>query len=208
RSRCLAGRAETSDAGRQILRGHANFPGICSPSLSLLIPTGRGHLKSAESSLKGGIFMYDYIIVGAGSAGCVLANRLTEDPSVHVLLIEAGGPDTKREIHIPIDFAKLFQTPYDWAYMTEAQEQLHHRPLYWPRGKMLGGSSSMNIMVYIRGNAYDYNQWRDSGNVGWGYTDVLPYFTKANHQQRVHPCIMEPLGHSLSTTSALLISFP
>ena len=128
--------------------------------------------------------MYDYIIVGAGSAGCVLANRLTEDPSVHVLLIEAGGPDTKREIHIPIDFAKLFQTPYDWAYMTEAQEQLHHRPLYWPRGKMLGGSSSMNIMVYIRGNAYDYNQWRDSGNVGWGYTDVLPYFTKAQHQQR------------------------
>lgn len=128
--------------------------------------------------------MYDYVIVGAGSAGCVLANRLSEDPSVRVLLIEAGSTDDKSEIHIPIAFAKLFQTPYDWAYMTEAQPHLKNRQIYWPRGKMLGGSSSMNIMVYIRGNELDYDQWRDEGNPGWGFADVLPYFKKAERQQR------------------------
>lgn len=128
--------------------------------------------------------MYDYIIVGAGSAGCVLANRLTEDPSVKVLLIEAGGPDTKQEIRMPIAFSKLFKTAYDWNYETEAQPQLNNRSVYWPRGKTLGGSSSINIMVYIRGNEHDYNQWRDSGNIGWGYIDVLPYFKKGERQQR------------------------
>src|SRR5579872_1948598 len=86
--------------------------------------------------------MYDYIIVGAGSAGCVLANRLTEDPSVKVLLLEAGGADSRREIHIPAAFSKLFQTSCDWAYFTEAEPQLENRKLYWPRGKVLGGSSS------------------------------------------------------------------
>jgi|SRR5712692_1229693 len=127
--------------------------------------------------------MYDYIIVGAGSAGCVLAYRLTEDASVRVLLIEAGGPDTKQEMHIPIAFAKLFMTPYDWAYHTETQPQLQNRQMYWPRGKVLGGSGTMNLMVYVRGHEHDYNQWRESGNTGWGYPDVLPYFKKAERQQ-------------------------
>src|SRR5689334_10075511 len=105
--------------------------------------------------------MYDYIIVGAGSAGCVLAHRLTEDPDTKVLLLEAGGPDHKQEVSIPAAFAKLFQSPCDWAYYTEPQPELGDRRLYWPRGKMLGGSSSMNAMIYIRGHRSDYDGWRD-----------------------------------------------
>lgn len=128
--------------------------------------------------------MYDYIIVGAGSAGCVLANRLTEDASVKVLLIEAGGADTNPEFRIPLAVSKLFMSPHDWAYQTEAQPQLNERQIFWPRGKVLGGSSSLNIMVYIRGQAYDYDQWAANGNSGWSYADVLPYFKKSEHQQR------------------------
>jgi choline dehydrogenase len=128
--------------------------------------------------------MYDYIIVGAGSAGCVLANRLSEDPSVKVLLLEAGGPDSKREIRMPAAFSKLFKGPCDWAYYTEPEGQLNNRNLYWPRGKMLGGSSSLNAMIYIRGHRFDYDQWRDLGNQGWGYADVLPYFKKSENQER------------------------
>ncbi len=128
--------------------------------------------------------MHDYVIVGAGSAGCVLANRLTEDPSVTVLLLEAGGPDKKQEIGIPAAFSKLFKSSYDWAYYTEAEPHLNNRTLYWPRGKVLGGSSSINAMIYIRGNRRDYDQWRDLGNEGWGFADVLPYFKKAENQER------------------------
>ncbi|HEY3566659.1 MAG TPA: choline dehydrogenase [Thermoanaerobaculia bacterium] len=128
--------------------------------------------------------MVDYIIVGAGSAGCVLANRLTEDPDVKVLLLEAGGPDKKQEVHIPAAFSKLFKGPCDWAFHTEPQENLGSRKLYWPRGKMLGGSSSMNAMIYIRGHRKDFDRWRDLGNEGWGFADVLPYFKKAEHQER------------------------
>jgi choline dehydrogenase len=128
--------------------------------------------------------MYDYIIVGAGSAGCVLANRLSADPSMRVLLLEAGGPDDQREIHIPAAFSKLFKTPYDWAYETEPELHLNARRLYWPRGKTLGGSSAINAMVYIRGNRADYEAWRDLGNAGWGYADVLPYFKRAENQER------------------------
>lgn len=127
--------------------------------------------------------MYDYIIIGAGSAGCVLANRLSEDPSVKVLLLEAGGRDTAKEIHIPVAFSKLFKGPCDWTYFTEPEPQLGNRSLYWPRGKVLGGSSSMNAMIYIRGHRADYDQWRDLGNPGWGYADVLPYFKKSEKQQ-------------------------
>src|SRR5579884_2521669 len=128
--------------------------------------------------------MYDYVIVGAGSAGCVLANRLSEDASTRVLLLEAGGPDDKKEIHIPAAFSKLFKTPYDWAYETEPEPQLNNRRLYWPRGKMLGGSSSINAMVYIRGNRHDYDTWAGLGNDGWSYADVLPYFKRAENNER------------------------
>ncbi len=128
--------------------------------------------------------MYDYIVVGAGSAGCVLANRLTENPNVTVLLLEAGGPDKKQEIHIPAAFSKLFKTSMDWAYFTEPQPQAANRQLYWPRGKMLGGSSSLNAMIYIRGHRADYDSWREAGNEGWGYSDVLPYFRKGETNER------------------------
>jgi choline dehydrogenase len=127
--------------------------------------------------------MYDYIIVGAGSAGCILANRLSEDPKVKVLLLEAGGPDNRKECHIPVAFSKLFKTACDWAYYTEPQPKLGNRNLYWPRGKMLGGSSSMNAMIYVRGHRSDYDGWRDLGNAGWSYQDVLPYFKKSEKQQ-------------------------
>jgi choline dehydrogenase len=127
--------------------------------------------------------MYDYIIVGAGSAGCVLANRLSEDPTVKVLLLEAGGRDNRKEIQIPLAFSKLFKGPCDWTYFTEPEPQLGNRSLYWPRGKVLGGSSSMNAMIYMRGHRADYDQWRDLGNPGWSYDDVLPYFKKSENQQ-------------------------
>jgi choline dehydrogenase len=127
---------------------------------------------------------YDYIIVGAGSAGCVLAARLTEDLRTRVLLLEAGGKDSAREIHIPAAFSKLFKTPVDWNYSTEPEPQLHNRKLYWPRGKVLGGSSSINAMIYIRGNPADYDGWRDADNPGWGFADVLPYFKKSEDQER------------------------
>jgi choline dehydrogenase len=127
----------------------------------------------------------DYVIVGAGSAGCVLANRLTEDPAARVLLLEAGGEDSDDMIHIPAAFASLFKTKWDWNY--ETVEQKHTgKTAYWPRGKMLGGCSSMNAMIYIRGNRADYDGWRDShGAEGWGFDDVLPYFIRAESNQRL-----------------------
>ena len=127
--------------------------------------------------------MYDYIIVGAGSAGCVLANRLSQDPKTKVLLLEAGGQDTPKEIHMPVAFSKLFKGPCDWAYYTEPEEHLGNRSLYWPRGKVLGGSSSLNAMIYIRGHRSNYDHWREMGNPGWGYSDVLEYFKKSEDQE-------------------------
>ena len=127
---------------------------------------------------------YDYIVVGAGSAGCVLAARLTEDPHTRVLLLEAGGRDSAKEVHIPAAFSKLYKTKVDWNYSTEPEPHLNNRKLYWPRGKMLGGSSSMNAMIFIRGNRLDYDHWASLGNRGWAFDDVLPYFKKSQMQQR------------------------
>ena len=127
---------------------------------------------------------YDYIIVGAGSAGCVLAARLTEDGRTRVLLLEAGGRAARRRLRIPAAFSKLFKTRVDWNYATEPEPHLHERRLYWPRGKVLGGSSAINAMIYIRGNRADYDHWRDLGNTGWGFADVLPYFKKSENQER------------------------
>jgi choline dehydrogenase len=128
--------------------------------------------------------MYDYIIIGAGSAGCVLANRLSVDPRVRVLLIEAGGPDKRSEIHIPAAWSKTLKTEVDWNYHTEPQPALNNRPLYWPRGKTLGGSSSINAMIYIRGSEWDYDNWARLGNEGWSYEEVLPYFKKSENNER------------------------
>ena len=128
--------------------------------------------------------VYDYIIIGAGSAGCVLANRLSENPNAKVLLLEAGSPDKKQEIHIPAAFGKLFKSEVDWNYETEPQANLNNRRLYQPRGKMLGGSSSMNAMIYIRGNRADFDRWSALGNEGWSFDEVLPFFKKAENQER------------------------
>ena len=128
--------------------------------------------------------MSDYVIVGAGSAGCVLAARLTEDPSVSVTLIEAGGPDSAQEIHIPAAFPQLFKSHLDWDYSSEPEPGLNGKRVYLPRGKMLGGSSSINAMVYIRGHRADYDDWSEGGAKGWSYNEVLPYFIKAESNER------------------------
>ncbi|MEV0167985.1 GMC family oxidoreductase [Nonomuraea fuscirosea] len=122
---------------------------------------------------------YDYVIVGAGSAGCVLAARLSEDPGVSVALVEAGGKDDKLEIRMPAGFAKLFKTEYDWDFTTAKQGEMSGRELYWPRGRVLGGSSSLNAQMYVRGCQLDYDQWDIPG---WAYDDVLPYFTRAERR--------------------------
>jgi choline dehydrogenase len=127
--------------------------------------------------------MYDYIVVGAGSAGCVLANRLTEDPENSVLLLEAGGNDDAEEIHNPAKFIDLLGTAVDWVYFTEEEPHLNNRKIYWPRGKVLGGSSSTNFMGYVRGNRHDYDRWQELGNKGWSYADVLPYFKKIENYE-------------------------
>ncbi len=128
--------------------------------------------------------MYDYVIVGAGSAGCVLAARLSEDPDVDVLLIEAGPADTFDNIHIPLGVTALTHSMVDWDYSTGCEPHCDGRRIHLPRGRTLGGSSSTNAMVYIRGNAADYDAWRDAGCAGWGFEDLLPYFKRAEDNER------------------------
>ena len=128
---------------------------------------------------------FDYVIVGAGSTGCVLANRLTADGKHSVLLLEAGPKDTNIWIHVPLGYGKLFkEKSVNWMYQTEPEPGLNGRQVFQPRGKVLGGSSSINGLLYVRGQHEDYDRWRQRGNVGWGYDDVLPYFKKAEDQQR------------------------
>jgi choline dehydrogenase len=127
----------------------------------------------------------DFVVVGAGSAGCAVAARLSEDPATRVLLLEAGGEDRNRWIHIPVGFGKTFAAPsVNWCYETEPDPGAGNRRVFWPRGKVLGGSSSINGMVYIRGQAEDFDHWRQLGNTGWSFDDVLPYFKRAEHQTR------------------------
>ncbi len=126
----------------------------------------------------------DYVIVGAGSAGCVLANRLSENPGSSVLLIEAGGADRHPNIKIPAAFPNQFHTKLDWDYSTEPEPHVDGRSLYVPRGKSLGGSSSMNAMLYVRGRPLDYARWEEQGASGWGWEDVLPYFLKSEDNAR------------------------
>jgi choline dehydrogenase len=128
---------------------------------------------------------FDYVIVGAGSAGCVLANRLSASGKYSVLLLEAGPRDTNPWIHVPLGYGKLFkEKAVNWMYQTEPEPGLNGRSVFQPRGKTLGGSSSINGLLYIRGQHEDYDRWRQRGNVGWGYDDVLPYFKKAEDQTR------------------------
>ena len=128
--------------------------------------------------------LYDYIIIGAGSAGCVLANRLSKNPKKSVLILEAGGPDNNMNIHIPGAYLKVHKSKNDWGFWTEKQVNVSNRKIYLPRGKTLGGSSSTNAMAYVRGNAADYDGWAELGNLGWSYKDLLPYFKRSeNHEQ-------------------------
>tara|TARA_B110000438_G_scaffold187416_2_gene179105 strand:- start:1430 stop:3040 length:1611 start_codon:yes stop_codon:yes gene_type:complete len=127
---------------------------------------------------------YDYIIIGAGSAGCTLANRLTENPSIKVLLLEAGGKDTNPWIHIPVGYVKTLDMPsLNWRFETEPEASTYNRPIPIPRGKVLGGSSSINGMVYVRGQPLDYDTWSQLGNRGWSYDSVLPYFKKSENYE-------------------------
>ena len=139
----------------------------------------------SEAHRSAEVLEFDYVIVGAGSAGCVLANRLSADGRHSVLLLEAGPKDTNLWIHVPLGYGRLFkEKTVNWMYQTEPEPGLDGRTVFQPRGKVLGGSSSINGLLYVRGQHEDYDRWRQRGNLGWGYDDVLPYFKKAENQAR------------------------
>lgn len=128
---------------------------------------------------------FDYVVVGAGSAGCVLANRLSADGRNKVLLLEAGPKDNYLWIHIPIGYGKtMFHKAYNWGFYTDPEANMHDRKIYWPRGRGLGGSSSINGLIFIRGQSDDYDHWAQLGNTGWDWNNVLPYFMKSEHNSR------------------------
>ncbi len=139
---------------------------------------------------------YDYIIIGAGSAGCVLANRLSKDKKKSVLLLEAGGPDSNINIHIPGAYLKIHKSKDDWGFWTEKQVNVLNRKIYLPRGKTLGGSSSTNAMAYVRGNSADYDGWAKLGNGGWSYKELLPYFKRSENHEQIN--LMDSGYHSKS----------
>ncbi len=177
-----------------------DFAGQHGPMVSLkvcetiggIVDTGRARVlpgcTGPANTMSGGRPLnkdFDYIIVGAGSAGCTLANRLSADPDCRVLLLEAGPRDWNPFIHMPAGLSKLVNfKSINWNYYTEPQAQLNNRKLYWPRGRVLGGSSSINAMCYARGHRSDYDDWQRLGNPGWGWSDVLPYFRRSQHQAR------------------------
>ncbi|MFA3837726.1 GMC family oxidoreductase [Streptomyces aureus] len=147
-------------------------------------PTARCEISSTDDSGEELMAAFDYIVVGAGSAGAVVAGRLSEDPGVRVLLIEAGGAKKPMNVQIPAAFATQFRTNLDWDYHTEPEPGLNNRSLYHPRAKYLGGCSGMNAMVYIRGSRHDYDSWAKAGATGWSYGDVLPLFKKSERNSR------------------------
>ena len=138
-----------------------------------------------QASSSNGADQFDYVIVGAGSSGCVLANRLSADPKNKVLLLEAGNPDTNPWIHVPVGYFKTMHNPkFDWCYKTDPDPGIDSRSLQWPRGKVLGGSSSINGLLYVRGQREDYDRWAELGNRNWDYNSVLKYFKKSEDQAR------------------------
>ncbi len=142
----------------------------------------------------------DYIVVGTGSAGSVVANRLSADPAVEVVVLEAGPRDKDKFIHIPAGFAKLFRGDMDWNYLTEPQKELDGREIYWPRGKVLGGSSSMNAMMWVRGFAADYDEWAEHAGEQWSYANVEKYFQRIERG----PLVISPQRSPRSSTAAWL----
>ena len=142
------------------------------------------HRLFSSSSIRAADSEHDYIVVGAGSAGCILANRLTEDSKNSVLLVEAGKKDRSWKIHMPAALMyTLFNSNFNFCYWTEKQKFMNNRSMYWPRARMWGGCSSHNAMVYIRGHAYDFDRWESEGAAGWSYAECLPYFKKSQRHE-------------------------